>query len=227
LVAFGTPELLAAEQPGPKKWMSYSGPTQADLTEVKMYGSLFIDEWAKYPTDWVKKSKLKDVVFVKGLKVSNSARAATYDPAGPTMFYDVKSRDQGNAYARQVVHHEFDHLLTLSIVGSDHPADPTWVGYNPPGFKYGDGGGSCHQPNSKCVTGIHPRSGFVSGYAMSSMAEDQAELYACLMTDGCYQNLQRWLPADPALTKKVANYKRFIAVQSPEMSGAYFDQINP
>jgi HEPN domain-containing protein len=203
--------------------MDYLG--EGDLAQLKDYGAVFIDEWAKYPTDWVANGKLQHVAFVKHLYVIGTYRAATPNPSDSTMYYDV-AYGSGD-YAREVVHHEFDHFITQKYFNTSFPTDPAYTAYNAPGFTYGNGGASCYQPNNTCLTGEHPIPGFVNGYAASSIAEDQAELYAYLMTSTYNHQLKEWIKTDANLAGKVNVYKQFIASHSPEMSGSYFDDINP
>jgi hypothetical protein len=140
------------------------------------------------------------------------------------MYYDdTYSGD----YAREVIHHEFDHLVTFNIFNTWAPVDSIWLSFNPPGFSYGAGGASAYQSNNSSLSGEHPTSGFVTGYATTAIEEDKAETYAYLMTTTYYHHLQNWLFSDTDLTNKVNYYKQFISKYSPEMSGNYFDEINP
>lgn len=197
---------------------------ESDLQVLKNYGSLFIDEWAKYPTDWVANSQLKGIALAKDFAVSGTHRAAAPDPVGDEMYYDPTYTGD---YAREVVHHEFDHLFTYNYFNSYSPPDPTWVSYNTPGFTYGNGGASCYLPNNTCLSGAHPIQGFASGYGASAIEEDKAEVYGYLMTGVYYKQMKVWILTDPYLANKLTNYKAFMASHSTSMSGSYFDDINP
>ena len=206
--------------------ITYSLLQDNDLGTLKTYGALFIDEWAKYPIDWITSSQLKSIVLVKKLGVNTIGPtvAAFPDIVGETMYYDVTY--SGN-YAREVVHHEFDHLIIYNIFHTSAPKDSTWLSLNPPGFSYGAGGASAYQPGYSGPSGEHVVPGFVTGYATTAIEEDMAETYAYLMTTTYYHHLQNWLFSDTDLTNKVNYYKQFISKYSPEMSGNYFDEINP
>jgi hypothetical protein len=209
-----------------KTYSTYSLLTDNDLQTLKTYGTLFIDEWSKYPIDWVTNSKVKSIAIVKKLGVNTTAPAVAAFPdiVGETMYYDdTYSGD----YAREVIHHEFDHLVTFNIFNTWAPVDSIWLSFNPPGFSYGAGGASAYQSNNSSLSGEHPTSGFVTGYATTAIEEDKAETYAYLMTTTYYHHLQNWLFSDTDLTNKVNYYKQFISKYSPEMSGNYFDEINP
>jgi len=47
----------------------FTRPSSKHLSAIKTYGSMFIDEWAKYPQNFISASKLRSVAFVVGLKV--------------------------------------------------------------------------------------------------------------------------------------------------------------
>lgn len=206
-----------------------------NLTALKHYGAVFIDEWAKYPTDWVHASGLASIALVTHLAAGIDPAAgaltpvaATPDPVGHTMYYDVGYLQDGGArYVRHVIHHEFDHLIEYQRYGEFIRADPRWESYNPRGFRYGHGGASCYRPTSTCLTGEHPIPGFVSGYAASDVAEDKAEIYAELMVGSEYHSLLDWMKHDAALAHKVSAYQTMIASQSPEMDVSYFSAVNP
>lgn len=207
-----------------KIYDTYTIVKEANLTALKTYGDLFIDEWAKYPVDWVAASKLKNIALVTNFAVSGTNRAAAPDPSGLTMYYDVT---YSGLYAREVLHHEYNHLFTYTETGSYAPSDPAWTSYNTAGFVYGNGGASCYAPNNSCLTGAHPIPGFVSGYASSAIEEDKAETYAYLMTSDYYHNVKTWIASDQNLSKKVSFYKTYVAARSSSMGANYFDYINP
>ena len=195
-----------------------------DLPALKAYGAALIDEWAKYPLDWVRATRVSGIVLVDHLAVYGTPRAAMPDVGGDVMFYDI-GYGSGD-YAREVIHHEFDHLLTYNLFGSFAPRDPTWLSLNPPDFHYGNGGASCYVPGNACLSGQHPIAGFVSGYASSAIEEDKAELYGYLMETNRYWLLKSWIGSDSYLAAKVANYEHLLCSLSAAMCGDYFDAIN-
>ena len=205
--------------------ITYSLLQDNDLGTLKTYGALFIDEWAKYPIDWITSSQLKSIVLVKKLGVNTIGPtvAAFPDIVGETMYYDVTY--SGN-YAREVVHHEFDHLIIYNIFHTSAPKDSTWLSLNPPGFSYGAGGASAYQPGYSGPSGEHVVPGFVTGYATTAIEEDMAETYAYLMTTTYYHHLQTWQVSDVILANKVNYLIQFISKISPEMSADYFNAIN-
>lgn len=201
---------------------------EPDVCSFKSMALLLVDEWSKYPKDWVSNSGLSTIVLVKNLKRVFSGVsypvAATYDNNDSQMWYDVS---YGGQYMREVIHHEYYHYVVYNYTQSSSHDDSDWLADNPPGFTYGKGGDSCYTPSSTCLQGQHPVPGFVTGYAAASEAEDQAEVYAYLMTGGYYQQLKGWLAGDLNLVAKVSLQQKFIAKHSDTMKGAYFDSIDP
>jgi hypothetical protein len=205
-------------------WATWVAVGGGDLPTLKTYGRALIEEWAKYPLDWVRVTRVSGIVLVDQLAVSGTLRAAMPDVGDDVMFYDI-GYGSGD-YAREVIHHEFDHLLTYNLFDTYAPSDPTWLSLNPPGFRYGSGGASCYVRGSACLTGQHPVPGFVSGYATSAIEEDKAELYGYLMETHDYRLLKGWIGSDSYLAAKVANYENFLCDLSAAMCGNYFDTIN-
>jgi hypothetical protein len=205
-------------------WATWAPVGGGDLPALKAYGAALINEWGKYPLDWVRVTRVSGVVLVDQLAVSGTPRAAMPDVGGDVMFYDI-GYGSGD-YAREGIHHEFDHLLTYNLFGSYAPSDPTWLSLNPLDFHYGNGGASCYVPGDTCLTGPHPIPGFVSGYAASAIEEDKAETYGYLMETNDYWLLKGWIGSDSYLTAKVTNYEDFLCSLSAAMCGGYFDAIN-
>jgi hypothetical protein len=208
-----------------RRWATWTPVGAGDLPALKAYGAALVNEWAKYPRDWVRVTRVRGIVLVDQLaELGRGPVAAMPDLGGDVMFYDI-GYGSGD-YAREVIHHEFDHLLTYNLFGSLAPSDPTWLSLNPPGFHYGDGGASCYRPRNTCLHGQHPIPGFVSGYASSAIEEDKAELYGYLMEAHDYRLVKGWIGSDRYLAAKVADYKRFLCGRSAAMCGNYFDAIN-
>lgn len=207
-----------------KTWATWKQVSIEDLTKLKSYGAALIYEWSKYPQAFVEVTRVQGVVLVNKLVVSGQTRAAMPDVANDVMFYDISYG--GGDYARETIHHEFNHLFIYNLSGSFAPNGPAWRSLNPPNFRYGRGGASCYLPENTCLAGPHPISGFVSGYATSAIEEDTAETFAYLMESNDYRLLKSWSMKDSYLAAKVENYKTFLCNISSSMCGNYFNTIN-
>ncbi len=210
-----------------QKYDTYTPLTADDLPALKAYGSQFIDEWSKYPLDWVQHSKLQSVTLVKQLAVSEVPQRSTADPVGQSLYYDVTYND---AYTRSDVHENFFKLITYNDFGSYNPNDTTWASYNPAGFTYNNTPCTYDEKSDapSCTTTTeHPLSGFVSYRATTSMDADKTEIYGDLMTTSSFHDLNSWLTNDSHLQKKVRYLVSYMNHYAPEMHGDYFSQINP
>ena len=221
----GSPSSYAQEN---ATWNYIGG---GDVVDLRAYAAVFIDEWAKYPRAWIRVSGVTTIVLVTDLVVSGAARAAMPDPIGKALYLDILPGGSiitafDSDYARGVIHHEFDHDIEYDEFGTYSRADPLWTSYDPKGFRYGSGGASWYDGSSHANL-PHPKTGFVTSYAMTGIEEDKAETYSYLFVDARYKLLKSWVKADPELAGKVAEYKAFIREEVPMMDDAYFAAINP
>jgi len=203
--------------------------TTADIPAFKQMATLFIQEWSKYPPEWTKATNLQTITLIKDYKYNymgnKQARAAAPMNYLRTMIYDIGYANS-ELYMRHVIHHEYVHYFEESYYGDVYHKDATWANYNTPGFKYGNGGGSCYEEGNSCVTGEHPAQGFVTGYAMSGIEEDKAELYGYLFETSEYKQLQEWMQTDAILKSKHDYYVALIGRVVPGMDAAYFANIH-
>lgn len=200
-------------------------PTDTDLETYRALSSAFVEEWSKYPPEWVAHTRLKSITLIKNLSMKyvtddSARRAATPSPEASTMVYDIT---YGIPYMREVFHHEFEHYISyMRYNGQYYHRDAEWDSYNPAGFTYGKGGSSCYTDGVCNLSRDHPAEGFATGYSMSGQEEDRAEIYSFLFTTGSYDTLMKWASTDQSLAKKVAWYKRYIVSVVPSMNDAYF-----
>ncbi|MDQ3159381.1 MAG: putative zinc-binding metallopeptidase [bacterium] len=203
----------------------FTRPANKHLSSIKTYGSMFMDEWAKYPPDFIKASRLNSVAFVVGLQVDygNGHRdvAATYDVLSDIMMYDVSYG--ASLYSEQVVHHEFNHLFEYNQNNTYTRPDPSFTQCNP--VAYGSGGASAYEDGNYSYT-QHPNNGFVTTYAKTAIEEDRAELFGYLMQEDNYASLISWNKSDSCLAKKTGIYQKYIRSLAPTMTDSYYDAIN-
>lgn len=206
---------------------SYDLLGSEDLDELKKYGSIFIDEWSKYPADWVKHTELKKIALVKNLTFGTIKRPAVPDGKDGVLLFDVGYGAE--EYARRVIHHEYFHNYVFSQYDRYDIPDQTWNSLNPPGFKYYENGGGdgCYRTADNCPNEEHPAEGLITGYAGADETEDQAEVASYLMTTGPYNRLKQWMASDPYLAKKAEYIKSHFLAGSSKMDDGYYDAVNP
>jgi hypothetical protein len=194
-----------------------------DARAAALYLRAYMDEFSKYPRSFLRKVNVEWVVFVKGLRVGQEPRAATYLRSyAPTtmaprggMVYDVQQGAANPAYVRRSLHHEFFHFIDegVQVRGGEH-AD--WLAMNPPGFKYTGKMASFSQKLD------HPAPGIITSYSAKSSAEDRAELFAALMDEATYPRLREIAAADPVVRRKIRYLVRFLERIDPAMGSGYF-----
>jgi hypothetical protein len=194
-----------------------------DAQAAALYLRIYADEFSKYPRSFLRKVNVEWVAFVKGLRVDQEPRAATYlrfyapttmAPRGG-MVYDVQQGATNHAYVRRTLHHEFFHFIDegVQVRGGE---DAAWLAMNPPGFQYTGRMASFSRKLD------HPAPGIITTYSAKSSPEDRAELFAALMDEETYPRLREIAAADPVVRRKIRYLIRFLERIDPAMGGSYF-----
>lgn len=194
-----------------------------DAQAVALYLRAYIDEFSKYPRSFLRAVNVEWVAFVKGLRVEQEPRAATYlrfyapttmAPRGG-MVYDVQQGATNHAYVRRGLHHEFFHFIDFGVQGGGIE-DANWLAMNPPGFQYTG-------KMAKFSRWLdHPAPGIITAYSAKSSWEDRAELFGALMDEETYPRLREIAAADPVVRRKIRYLVRFLGRIDPTMGSSYF-----
>ena len=210
--------------------------TENDLEDVKNYALLFYYEWHKYPVNWVTRSKLIGVLFVKRIQFKNGYYkstensledlAAMWDIKHNYMVYTIgPSGNYNNDFLRETLHHEYFHYQIFEHFGNMTYEFPQWIACNDKNFSYkGRGDLAVEDPNFQYID--HNTPGFVDSYAPYALEEDMAETYGYIMTDQLYKKLLTWLPEDSILNCKATFLKTLIHQMDPEIDEGYFGKIH-
>lgn len=169
---------------------------------MKKYAPLWAAEWSRYSADLLDKAMVVKVVFAEKLSLNGQIRGAVPAFDLRTMYYDPALGSYAPNYQRNVVHHEFFHMLdkrmnTLYI-------DKQWASLNPKSFKYGPGGAKMRKLGSGELTNQIP--GFLTPYGTAAVEEDKAELYSHLIVDPAFVMAQA--RKDTVLAKKISLLKK-------------------
>jgi hypothetical protein len=194
----------------------------AESRSVANHLRLYAEEFAKYPQPFLRRVNLEWVAFVKDLKVGDDPRAATFFNAWAThtmapsggMVYDVRQGATDETYLRWTLHHEFFHFVDRAM--SNKADQAGWLALNAGGFRYTGRDVAYSQRLD------HPGPGFVTGYAMSSLWEDRAELFAALFAEHAYPRLREIARSDPIVRHKLRHLIRFLQRIDPAMDGQHF-----
>ncbi|MBX3114372.1 MAG: hypothetical protein KF836_07375 [Fimbriimonadaceae bacterium] len=192
-------------------------PTSQDALEK--YTQLFANEWKLYPVSFVKKAKVFKITFCVSLSLNNQFRAAVPSYDADRMFYDTAAGAYNSNYQRNVVHHEYFHMVDQRE--KRLYTDPEWASLNPPDFKYGSGGAQMRTSGAGSLTDKIP--GFLTLYGTSGVEEDKAELFAHMIVDGEFVANRAKL--DPVLNKKIGLLKKRLTEFDSSMGDLFWKKI--
>ncbi|MFL5728403.1 MAG: putative zinc-binding metallopeptidase, partial [Cytophagaceae bacterium] len=209
-------EVLA---PSPTSWgkevISCDALEETDYAELGKYVRIFRNEFFKYPRAFVENTRLQKVAMVKNLINQGVSVAAMPDYYQENLYMDIFVGNYDSVYQKHVVHHEFYHMIEQELNGSAYYKDPAWAKFNDVSFVYGTGGIKNRSSDLQPV--IHPQNGFISGYAMTGLEEDKAELFAGLLTSEEKDKIRMWAKKDLILKNKIRLLSGFLKKYSLDL----------
>lgn len=183
-------------------------PSRAKLEAAK--GALS-KELARYPKGFLRKARLRRVVFCEDLEEGGRPIPSLPNYAA-TLLVDA---DASPAFLARLVHHEVFHFVDFADDGLV-VVDPAWEKLNPPDFRYEGGGRAVRDPEASAPTGPE---GFVTRYATASLEEDKAEIFSWLMND--HALLAARARGDGVLAAKVARIDAIVRAFFPTSTAPY------
>jgi hypothetical protein len=202
--------------------MNYK-PIQSEAN-ANAYVDLFIEEFTKYPVDFIKACKLKRVEIVDKLAIGTQFRAAVPNYKDEVLLYDV-SYVHNERYVRHVVHHEFYHMLEEEWNGDPYYRDPNWAIMNEKDFKYGTGGADAYG-RGDVWSFVHPKPGFLNVYSTYGLEEDKAEIWAVLFVPENWKLVKPLVADDAILRGKVGYMREFGRGKSSAMNDAFWKRVS-
>lgn len=201
--------------------------TEEDFDILYNYLLLFDEEFSKYPLEFLNKTRLKGVSFVRYLSFGGQVRTAVPDHIRELLFYDFARGRYDKTYQRHVIHHEFYHMIEdeLNKLNYGKVADTTWLEFHKPDNPYGLGGASI-QGNSNAFPFTHPEQGFVNLYSKSALGEDKSEVFAGLFIKEEYVKIMGWIKKDKILYNKVKFMKSFLKDQNTNFNDSYWNDLH-
>lgn len=198
-----------------EKHIKYDPLEEIDQKELDRYLKLIKPEIEKYSSKFLHNVGLRRISFVKNLRVHNEISNtfplvhSSTDTQTKQYIIDIINGNEFPEYQIKCFHHELFHLIEININGVYKYYDKTWIGLNPSGFKYGQGGAYAHTIDN-WENKVHPSEGFITSYAMLGVDEDRAETFAYVMTDHLQEDLNKYMKEDKILRNKVNYLKQFI-----------------
>lgn len=194
----------------------FKSASPQEMRELDQYLILFDEEIGKYPPEFFKEREVRAIGMVTHLFFRKKIAQGVYSPQGRFMLFDFTRFSDNKALQRHSIHHEIYHMMALQTP-SYKMEDEYWAKLNQEGFIYGD-----KKNLFKKMNPYNPQApavlGFVTDYAMTSVEEDKAEVFACLMQANHRRLITEWAKKDQILQKKINLIKAFVALFCPQMS---------
>ena len=152
---------------------------QCEPAELAPYLTLLRRELSRYPEKLLRRAGIRRICVAKRLNFDG--RPWTGIPVfeeGVLWLDAVRGRHVPNYQAR-LIHHELFHLIDKACRG-DIRTDPDWASLNPGGFRYGPGGENYQNTGRDVFAMLDRTGGFLTGYSVSAVEEDKAEVFSCL-----------------------------------------------
>ena len=177
-----------------------------ELELGKSFFKLFVQEYTKYPLEWMAFSTPPWIVLAKEVKAHEETVGGIHNGI---IVYDVSSAIDDPEATRKLIHHELMHWIEYYTQTME---DPDWPEKeNEYLYTY------------DLSTGEYPRDGFVTDYAQVNAHEDKAETYAYLMTADGNRKLNERVKTDKILEGKVNYLKWLISSHAPGINDSYYN----
>ena len=220
----------------------------ATSEEAGWYISLFAEEFGLYPPLLVEKAKLKHVVlcgqvfrsqkpnpeaerFAGYVVMDRQPLSFMHVPCGGVpvaakglLYLSVTWGRDDREYVQQMIHHEFYHCVQPHQFG--FMGDLGWADLNPRDFVYGPGGVAANygpDPTFWIMPGESWGNGFLNQYSMTAPEEDQAEIFAHLLTEPA--RVEDRIAADDFLWSKVERLKASLETFCPAVNAQFWRRV--
>ncbi len=199
--------------------LKFTEVPSSEYRRLNDYLSLFEEEINKYPSGFFADQDVRGVGLVRALFSSQKAAQGLYNEQARIMFFDISRYNRNKAQQRHAIHHEIFHMM---LQKKGYPLlNEQWAELNTPGFSYGKQTKPLRELNPYNVSAPN-QLGFVTYYAMQSVQEDQAEVFACLMQEKHRRLIEQWAVKDSVLAAKIQMIKDFAQYYHPEMDETYW-----
>jgi hypothetical protein len=211
---------------------------------------VFAEEFGLYPLSLVKNTRLTRVVLcgelfrsqrpnprsskhnttpverdLRPLHFTNEPAGGLPDVVNGLLYLPIAGVEEDPNEIRNAMHHEFYHCIQWRQFGAS--SDPEWETTNLPDFVYGPGGIKANY-DSESDFWTKPTeewgNGFLNLYCMSAPEEDQAELFAHLITEPTQIEVR--LEADDILRRKVERLKATLRQFCRNMDDRFWKRVS-
>lgn len=204
-------------QPDEKEKVVYEAINEEEMAIIQVYLTVAVEQLAKHPSEFFKAAEIKSFSYVKDPVVEGYpvTGLAMYDQG--QLLFSVDTDNCATDNIADTLHHEMFHFFH----GNPEPPlfeEADWAKLNEPGFIY-------KAVDDQDTEVNHPKTGFVSEYAMTSEGEDTAETFAAMMLGETARLVKAWSETDAILASKVAFLKKLMAKASPTYTDTYWEKI--
>jgi hypothetical protein len=191
------------------------------LTRVVLCGDLFRSQ---KPNPGAGRYAGRSVADSKPLSFVHKPSGGIPDGRNGVLYLSVTWGRDDKEYVRKTIHHEFYHCVQRRQFGGS--GDRGWAALNAPGFVYGPGGLAVNHGSDQTFWVMPAEewgNGFLNQYSMSAPEEDQAEIFAHLLTEPARIGFR--LPADDILCGKVQRLKATLEEFCPDMNAEFWQDV--
>jgi hypothetical protein len=203
--------------------------TEATDPEIQAYLPLLERELSLYPSGFLARSGLKQIILCRGLSFEGMTIGGTADLEHDAVYLDVGhgpallngGHDPAlSRYLRLAIHHELFHYFDFKddrLIYSDE----AWSRLNEPSFEYGLGGRSMQGDPKAGEPADIP--GFLTRYATSGVEEDKAEMFAHMMVE---YGIVDWKTRDDrVLSDKMTQIERIMKKFRSDANELFWDRV--
>jgi len=190
--------------------IAYRPASQQDYAKLIKFLTILEQEMYKYPLGFFDKIQLRYIILLKRFFYSEKPLEGLYGFNKNAIFLDFYRKGNQELSQRHTIHHEIFHMIDFQAEIKLKKKDSQWETFNLENFQYGQK--EKFQRNTKRKYFIsRGQKGFITPYAMTSVKEDKAEIFACLMIKSQNKILHQWMQDDDILKNKVSYIKNYVA----------------
>jgi len=201
----------------------YKFAQEQDYSNLVNYLHLVDIAFSKYPLTFLKKVKLKSVIFVKNLKLKSSKEdlttSAIPDYQNNILIFDFIIGYYDKVYQEHTIHHTFYKFIESQFNSKLNWNDPVWNSFNKSNESYGVQGIDSSGINNSIK-------GYVSSYSLYNATQDKAEIFATLFTKLEHKSLKKWMVDDLVLSNKARYLQDFLKGIDRNFNDEYWRKLN-
>jgi len=164
----------------------------------------------QYNSNFLKKIKLKYIVFCEDLFISEINTGGIPDNKNRTLILDINFNQK---YFKRMIHHEIFHMIQNTHI--EYFNEEKFSSFNQTSFNYAE----CSTCSDRLNLNLYKNTdGFLTEYSKSIPSEDMAEIFSFLMTDK--ETIEDIISTDKILNKKV----NFIKSNLAKIDKIFYDQ---